>query len=270
MPEKQALRLEKQLGQRQPSCRCQNPVAQRRRPPTQAPGVHDWFASLHKADLFDIANIDDLRSVASVVIFAHREAASAGAFKPTAKIPTSLDEASAQIEREMQRVCEHNFADDPEIGPMLDALRPGTAYLDRADDLIGYAKIYEAKHAVVSKDTKYKPAHVADARKLAGEIIAALSNTMSPKAREEYDLLRRAWTLLSKMYVEVQENGLCLLRYDPQREQRFPSVFAVGRPGSGKRPAKKDGGATAGATAEDKAADTKDAPAAGAPTGPSK
>jgi hypothetical protein len=77
------------------------------------------------------------------------------------------------------------------------------AYLDRADDLIGYAKIYEAKHAVVAKDTKYKPTHVADARRLAGEIIAALSNTMSPKAREEYDLLRRAWTLLSKMYVEL-------------------------------------------------------------------
>ena len=40
----------------------------------------------------------------------------------------------------------------------------------------------------------------------------------------------RAWTRMSKMYVEVQEKGLCLLRYDPQREHRFPSVFAVGRP----------------------------------------
>jgi hypothetical protein len=72
------------------------------------------------------------------------------------------------------------------------------------------------------------------------------------------------------MYVEVQENGLCLLRYDPQRDQRFPSVFAAGRPGAGKRPSKKDGGATAGATAEDKAADTTDATDAETPTGPTK
>ena len=31
---------------------------------------------------------------------------------------------------------------------------------------IGYAKIYEAAPEAVSKDTKYKPTHVADARRL--------------------------------------------------------------------------------------------------------
>jgi hypothetical protein len=208
---------------------------------TQAPGVYAWFTSLHQAGQFDITNVDDLLRVSSVVLYAYREAAAAGAFKTSAKIPAALDEASAQLEREMQSVCEHNLGDNPEYGPLLDHLRPGTAYLDRADDMLGYAKIYEAEHALLSKDTKYKPTHVADARQLAGEIIAMLGASMTPKAREQYDLLQRAWTLLSKMYFEVQQAGLWLLRYDPQRDQRFPSVFAVGRPGSGRRRTTKPG-----------------------------
>lgn len=143
----------------------------------------------------------------------------------------------------MQSVTEHNLGDHPVHGVLLDVLRPGTSYLDRANDLLGYAKVYEAELAVVSKDTKYKPTHLTDARRMAGEILAALSAAMNPKAREWYDLLQRAWTLTTKMYFEVQEAGTFLLRYDPQREERFPSLFVVGRPGVGQKKGKKTAGA---------------------------
>lgn len=52
---------------------------------TQAPHVRDWFAHLAKAGLFDSSNIDQLRRVASVVIFFYREVQAAGAFKATAR-----------------------------------------------------------------------------------------------------------------------------------------------------------------------------------------
>ena len=206
---------------------------------TQAPGLHAQLKQLHAAEQLDIANVDDLKDVVFIVMFAYREATEAGAFKTNAKIPEALDTASAKLETEMQSVCEHNLGDHPVHGVLLDVLRPGTSYLDRANDLLGYAKVYEAEPGVVSKDTKYKPTHVADARRLAGEILAALSAAMTPKAREWYDLLQRAWTLATKMYFEVQEAGMFLLRYDPRREERFPSLYAVARGGGAKKKGKK-------------------------------
>lgn len=206
---------------------------------TQVPGLYAQLEQLHAAKQLDIACVDDLKEVAFVVMFAQREAAEAGAFKSTAKITEALDSASAKLEGEMQSVCEHNLLDHPVHGPILAILSPGTSYLDRANDLLGYAKIYEAAAGIISKDTKYEPTHVADARKLAGEILAALSKAMTPQAREWYDLLQRAWTLAVKMYFEVQEAGTFLLRYDPRRGERFPSLYAVGRPGVGQKKGKK-------------------------------
>ena len=202
---------------------------------TQAPGLYAQLEQLHAAKVLDLASVDDLKDVTFVLMFAAREATEAGAFKSTAKISEKLDQESAKLEAEMQSVTEHNLRDHPDHGPVLDRLRPGHSYLDRANDLLGYAKIYEAAPGIVAKDTKYQPTHVADARRLAGEILASLSAAMTPMAREWYDLLQRTWTLVTKMYFEVQEAGTFLLRYDPRREERFPSLYAAARGGGPKK-----------------------------------
>jgi hypothetical protein len=207
---------------------------------TQAPGLHAQLEQLHAAGVLDLAAVDSLKDVTFVLMFAHREATEAGAFKSSAKIPEALDVASAKLEGEMQSVTEHNFRGHDVYGPVLDQLRPGHSYLDRANDLLGYTKLYEAEPGVVSKDTKYKATHVAEARKLAGEILAALSAAMTPKAREWYEFLERTWTLASKTYFEAQEVGRFLLRYDPRREERFPSLYAAAR-GGGSKKGKKSG-----------------------------
>ncbi len=208
---------------------------------TQAPELYGQLQQLHAAKQLDIAAVDNLKDIAFVVMFVHREATEAGAFKSTAKISATLDKDSAALEARMQSVCEHNLGDHPAQGVVLGLLSPGTSYLDRANDLLGYAKLYEAEPAILSKDTKYETTHVADARRLAGEILAALSAAMTPKAREWYDLLQRAWTLAARMYFEVRAAGTFLLRYDPQHEQRFPSLYAVGRVGVGRKKQKKAG-----------------------------
>jgi hypothetical protein len=116
-------------------------------------------------------------------------------------------------------------------------LSPGTGHRDLATDLLGYAEIDEARPAEAASDTtNYRATDVADARRIAGEILAHLSAAMSPKARDAYDLLQRAWTLLLQIYFEVQKVGLCLLRHDPRQDEWFPSLFAAGRSG---RPRKK-------------------------------
>jgi len=214
---------------------------------TQAPGLYAQLQQLDAAKQIDIASVDSLGDLTFVLMFVYREATEAGAFKTSAKIPEALDTSSAALETEMQKVCEHNFSDHPDHGVVLDYLRPGTSYLDRANDLLGYAKIYEAEAGIISKDTKYKSTHVANAREQAGEILALLSAAMSPKAREWYDLLQRAWTLTTKMYFEVQEAGTFLLRYDPRRGERFPSLYAVARGGGRPKKGKKAGGTAEGA-----------------------
>ncbi|WP_437673941.1 hypothetical protein [Sorangium sp. So ce131] len=99
----------------------------------------------------------------------------------------------------------------------------------------------------MSKDPlHYRAADLPDARRLASQILAALGAALSPGAREAYDLLQRAWTLAKPLYVEVQELGLRFLRYEPQRDARFPSLYVVGRAGQGRKRTKKEPAAPGG------------------------
>lgn len=208
---------------------------------TQAPPLLARYKAIADAGSFALANLDHLKALSFIVLDTRRRAAGAGAFASSAKVPAALDEESAQVETRMEKVSEHHLWDDPEVGPMVRSLHPGTSYQDRAYDLLGYADIYALRPAVVSTDaTHYRASDVADARRLAGQILAALSSAMSPQARSWYDTSQRAWTLLEPIYNEVRDLGLWLLRSDPLRHQRFPSLYVVGRASTGRRKAKGD------------------------------
>ena len=94
-----------------------------------------------------------------------------------------VEAASVELEKRMQAVCEYHFSDDPEIKPELERLRPGIGNRDTANDLLGYARIYDLRPDVVKTDTKNcRPDDAAKARELAGKIIQALSAAMTPKS----------------------------------------------------------------------------------------
>lgn len=213
---------------------------------TQIPPLRALYEKAAEQGEFLIENLEHLKNVGLMLLHTYRLAEQEGAFNTDAKIPAAVDKESAQVESRIQRVCEHYFLDDSVIGPTLRRLSSGTGYLDRAYDLLGYADIYESKKAVVSQDpVHYRPTDLADARRLAAQILAALGGRMSPNARDAYDLMVRAWTFARPVYFEVQELGLRFLRYDPKREERFPSLYVVGRAGVGRRKAKKEEGAPA-------------------------
>jgi hypothetical protein len=204
---------------------------------TQVVAVYERFKKLHQIGEFNIANIEDLKAAAFLVLYAHTQAEAAGAFQTDVKVPAKLAQEAAEVEKRMQALCEYKFKRDPEIAPLLALLSPGTGYGDIAGDLFGYADIYDMRPAEVPLDTtNYRPTDAAGARRIAGEIMAHLSAGMSPKARDAYELMKRAWTLLLQIYFEVREVGLCLLRHDPRRNEWLPSLFAAGRTG---RPRKK-------------------------------
>ena len=203
---------------------------------TQLPPVLALFQRSATAELFEMDNLEHLRGLTLVMLHAYRKADGLGALRNGAKISAQLDQESLTLETRMQTVCEHFLGEHPEVGPVLKILSPGVGYVDRAYDLLGYADIYEKHLAVVSTDpVHYRPTDLADARRLAGQILAVVDAARSQPAREAFDLLRRSWTLLAPVYAEVREVGLHLLRHDPEREARFPSVYSVGRKGQGRK-----------------------------------
>ncbi|MGK3966024.1 hypothetical protein WMF38_17810 [Sorangium sp. So ce118] len=236
---------------------------------TQAPPLLALYRGAATQGEFQLDNLDHLKALALILLHAYRQADAAGAFTSGAKLSAALDKESAEVESRLQKVCEHFFGDDPEIGPVLRRLSAGTGYLDRAYDLLGYADIYQAKHDVVSTDpVHYRATDLADARRLASQMLAVLGAALSPKAREAYDMLQRAWTLARPLYVEVQELGLRFLRYDPQRDARFPSLYVVGRAGQGRKRTKKAAAAPAGgASASSAGGGTATGGGAGSATG---
>jgi hypothetical protein len=234
---------------------------------TQSRELMGRFESLARAGEFHMEAIEHLRAFASITLYACSQAEAEGAFDTDVRVPSELVSKGTEIEARMQELCEYWFKRDPDIKPLLDALRPGTGYRDLAADLLGYADIYDLRPDVVSADTaNYRTTDQADARSVAGQIFGCLSAAMSPKAEEAYNLLLRAATLLLQVYFEVQQVGLALLRYDQTRGERFPSLYTASRKrAKAKAPTAQPEGAPVkptAAAAEPVVAPGKSAPAA--------
>jgi hypothetical protein len=203
---------------------------------TQVPDLLAIYKGAAGAGQFDLANLDHLRDLTLILVHAYHKAGAAEALKTNARVPAELDKESAEVEKRMQKVCEDFFPDDPAIV----ALRPGTGYVDRAYDLLGYADKYDEKPSIVTGHVQYRATDKDAARKLAGRILAEVDQGRNPAQKRALDLLSRAWTTLKPVYFEVQQVGLAALRYDPVREDRFPSLYVVGRKGQGRKKASKD------------------------------
>jgi hypothetical protein len=193
------------------------------------------FARL-PAEEIDAEDIDGLAPACFAMLYALAEARAAGALETDAKVSAAIIAEASEVEQRMQRVCEYHLADDPEIAPELDRLRPGAGYRDMANDLLGYARIYELRREVVKGDSKhYRAGDAARAREIAGVIIQGLSAAMTPRARTAYARYVGCWALLEQRYGEVRAAGLWLFRKDARREELFPSLFSAGRPKLAKR-----------------------------------
>ncbi|WP_437943548.1 hypothetical protein WMF27_42630 [Sorangium sp. So ce281] len=200
-----------------------------------SPDVRARFALLPREE-FDMTFLDELELVCFAALHALAEARAAGALTTTdARLPVEIVREATEIEGRMQALCEYHLSDDPAIRPELDRLRPGTGHRDLANDLLGYARIYELRAGVVKDDRKlYRAGDAARARELAGVMVQRRSTAMTPKAREAYGRYVRVWTLLCRRYDEVRAAALWLWRRSARVQERFPSLFAAGRPNSGR------------------------------------
>lgn len=194
-----------------------------------SPSVRSRFEALPTSE-FDMENLDGLQPACFAMLYAFAEARAADALEDGARLPPPLAAEAQELEARMQTVCEYQLADDAEIKPELDRLRPGSGYRDLANDLMGYARIYELRSDAVKGDQKnYRDEDAARAEELAGIIMQTFA-AMTARSRAAYDVYVRVWTLLTMHYDEVRSTGLWLFRKDPLAEQRFPSLYTAGRP----------------------------------------
>ena len=218
-------------------------------------GLTPRLLAIPKAEL-DPAHVKRLSNLAWAAHYAGQKYNLLRGTESNAKITPALDAASSEVEGRLQKLTEYYFSDHPVYGPLLDTLRPGTSYRDRAGDLLGYVGIARDNLELVKHDKKhYRASDLVDAPRLANEIVEAIGSLETTEARTWGDHAARAFTLLQRSYVEVMAAGLFLERHDPDRFAHWPSLYVAGRPNVGRpRKAKPSGdtaggGATGGGTA---------------------
>ncbi len=191
--------------------------------------LQDEMKTLPK-DHFDPAAVALLPKAAWGLRYAVLATAKARAQSSEAAVPPDLVQRASEIEGRMQRCCEYHLSDEVAAMSELDRLRPGTGYRDVANDLLGYAALYETFDSILSKDTKnYRATDRADAIAVSNQIIEALAAAMGPDEVGAGDTQARAATYLLNIYEEVASAGRWIRRKSADVDSLFPSLIASGR-----------------------------------------
>lgn len=198
------------------------------------PEVRARFELL-QAELFDIAHLDDLPTLALAVHHGHVELQIARAGGSTAMLSADLVGEAGEVRTRMLDLCDYVFRRDLVISTEVSSIRSGAGYKDLAVDLVRLAKIYEAQAETVARDTvNYRSTDAGDARRLSQAILHQLSQSQNADERYRLAVLTGIWTLLLRCYGEVQAAGTFLFRNE-DAASKFRSLFT--RRGRRARPA---------------------------------
>ncbi len=206
---------------------------------TLAGELRGRFEKMASIGEFDLGDLELLALAALATQEARQSADRALAKGAHSKMPLPLIKDAANVEHRMQTACEHTLGNIDGAKIELARLAPGTSYRDLADDLGGYAALYEQYPDEVKKDgVNFDVADPKVARTLARKIYDVLGDDLTERDKATLDLLSRSWTYLLEVYERVATVGRFLQRSN-DAVSSFPSLFAVGRAGSGrpKKPA---------------------------------
>jgi hypothetical protein len=178
---------------------------------------------------FDLPKLDGLATTALAAWFARHMYLLASATHTEAQLPVSLVATATTLKTRMMRVVEYHLGDHPVAGPIVTAIRPGTGYMDLANDLVALARLYRLHADLLEHDRKdYQAADQGLAAQTGDQILKLLGGN-TPDQRKWADRQARAWTLLNTDYAEVYAAGRYLKRADSDVETAFPSLVAASR-----------------------------------------
>ncbi len=188
------------------------------------------------ADELDAQAFEILEPCGWAALHVSMQAEVAAVAESRATVPGALAAEGLEQVLRMRALADYYFADDPVLGPELASIRKGSGHKDLALDLVRYAAIYDAHHALVSRDPKhYRPGDASNARRLADAINEALAASQGPTAREWIEQKARVFTLLRNAYDEVHATLSWLFRRDPAAQRQLihlhgPAPKAASKP----------------------------------------
>jgi hypothetical protein len=216
------------------------------------PEVRARFTLLSKVGLFDAGLLGALPLAARAALYANHVHKLATATQSDAKVSADLDAQSKEVRTRMFDLVVHTLGDDADIARRIKVIRPGTGYIDRANDLTALADIYRERPVDVRLDGKlFRAKDEADARHLAADLFAAFGLGKVVDGVDWYDEQHRAWVHLEATYREIARWGHALdAKASP--DELYPDLH-----GASRSPARPSATATAAKT--DPASPTGDA-----------
>ncbi|MDB4929159.1 MAG: hypothetical protein JWM10_1643 [Myxococcaceae bacterium] len=196
---------------------------------TDEPHARFTDAASCKSLRFDLASIKRLESAALAAWYIRHHALLSAGTSSEAKLPADLDARSAEVRNRMFKCAEYNLDHDAAAVRVVDHVRPGTGYLDRANDLYALANLYRQHGRALADDRRHWRADdEKTARALYAEILHGLGLVPGADGVDWIEMGARAWHLLRTTYAEVATVGACLYRHEPA-DALFPNLVALSR-----------------------------------------
>ncbi|MFO0645437.1 MAG: hypothetical protein U0326_04300 [Polyangiales bacterium] len=146
-------------------------------------------------------------------------------------VPEATLKRAEELFTRMQDLVSYHFKHDPEIGPEAAAMNRSPGHRKMANQLLSLSETYAKFPEKVATDpVNYRASDQRDARKTAGEIIKALSDSGATEVELWKGRSARVWSLLLRSYEELAALCRWLLRATPEAAaERFPSLFTESR-----------------------------------------
>ena len=189
-------------------------------------------ASRCEALHFSVGDLAKLEQASRAAWYVRHRALLAAGTSSEAKTPPELDRESKELRDRMFKCAEYMLEDDVDAMKVIDEVRPGSGYLDRANDLYALAELYAKHRDTLARDGRnWRKGDAAKARRLHGALLEALGLSPLTHGVDWVSMCTRAWHLLRVTYDEVESVGRCLFRHeDPDR--LFPNLVAAAREGA--------------------------------------
>lgn len=206
----------------------------------QGAEAHRRFTDASKCEAlhFKMSSITRLERASLAAWYVRHHALLSSSTTSDAKLSEDLDKRSLEVRDRMFKCGEYNLDDIPEAVKIIDAVRPGTGYLDRANDLFALANLYAKYTARLSEDRRrYRSDDEQKARALYVEILQALGLVAGVEGVDWIEMGARVWYVLREVYSEVEAVGRCLYRNE-NPDRLFPNLVAASR--DARAPSKAD------------------------------
>lgn len=167
---------------------------------------------------FSIHHVDRLEPLALALLAVLSKLAEAEAGEPGPRVPMELLRKCQALRARIIAVLEFYFADDTQVMKQVNDIRAGFSNLDLHQDLVRLARLYRALHARLANLPRYEQGDAAKADKLAAELLAAMSQGISPQVEALRRQAAQVASLLAVAHDQVVRGGTFLFWGEPDAD----------------------------------------------------